>query len=65
MRLGNDLDATSLSRLKKVQGKKKRDAETAEATRKALEAEGHKDIQPTLAGGGGDLLGGKDEDVIF
>ena len=51
--------------MKKVQGKKKRDAETAEATRKALEAEGHEDTQPTLAGGGGDLLDAKDEDVIF
>ena len=52
--------------MKKVQGKKKRDAETADAARRALEAEGHKDVQPTLAsgGGGGDILGGHDEDVI-
>ncbi|EJF65809.1 ATP synthase subunit D-domain-containing protein [Dichomitus squalens] len=61
----DEMDREEFFRLKKVQGKKKRDAETAEATRKALEAEGHKNIQPTLAGGGGDLLGGKDEDVIF
>ena len=53
--------------MKKVQGKKKRDAETADAARRALEAEGHKNVQPTLAsgGGGGDILGGHDEDVIF
>ena len=48
-----------------MQGKKKRDAETADATRKELEGQGMEDVQPTLAGGGGDILGGKDEDVIF
>ena len=51
--------------MKKVQGKKKRDAETADATKRALEAEGQEDVEPTLAGGGGDILGGKDQDVIF
>lgn len=55
----------SSSSLKKVQGRKKRDADIAEANRRASEAEGHEDLQPTLAGGGEDLLGEKDEDVIF
>ncbi|KAM5535203.1 hypothetical protein V8D89_011139 [Ganoderma adspersum] len=63
----DEMDREEFFRLKKVQGKKKRDAETADAARRALEAEGHEDVQPTLAsgGGGGDILGGKDEDVIF
>lgn len=76
----DEADREEFFRLKKVQGKKKRDADAAEATRKAL-----------IAGGGGpaadegskvpdavedlddedgeprstDLLSGKDEDVIF
>jgi len=55
-------------RLKKVQGKKKRDAAVAEAKRNAeRELQG----QPPVAyeveeeEGGGDLLSSKDEDVIF
>lgn len=51
--------------LKKVQGKKKRDAEAAEVLRKAKDAEEVADVAPDHAGGGGDLLGSKDEDVIF
>lgn len=55
-------------RLKKVQGKKKRDAETADRQKKALE-EGQSEEVPDgtieQAGGGGDLLSSKDEDVIF
>ncbi len=55
----------SLRSLKKVQGKKKRDAEVAEAVRKALGPTESVPELPDLAGGGGDLLGSKDEDVIF
>ena len=57
--------------LKKVQGKKKRDAETAEQLKKALEAleaaelEQVPDVAIEEVGGGGDLLSSKDEDVIF
>ena len=56
--------------MKKVQGKKKRDAETAEATRKAIEAasgETEASLPPTdpSDSGAGDLLSSKDEDVIF
>ena len=51
--------------LKKVQGKKKRDAEASEALRKALDAQEEEPPAPDVASGGGDLLGSKDEDVIF
>ena len=51
--------------LKKVQGKKKRDADVAEAQRKALGETEESSEGPVIAGGGGDLLGSKDEDVIF
>lgn len=51
-------------RLKKIQGKKKRDAEATEAQRKvAAEAGIAEDIE--IGGGGGDLIDVKDEDVIF
>lgn len=59
-------------RLKKVQGKKKRDAEKAEALRKAEDAtktvSGLEEISAgdeTADAGGTDLLSSKDEDVIF
>lgn len=59
-------------RLKKVQGKKKRDAQAAEVARKALleDAEVVQKVpdivEDTLGEGGGqDLLSSKDEDVIF
>ena len=58
-------------RLKKVQGKKKRDAEASEKLKKALDAEEGAQVEelassvPEHAGGGGDLLSSKDEDVIF
>lgn len=57
----------TVDRLKKVQGKKKRDAEASEALRKKLEEEAAEvhETDPIIAGGGGDLLGSKDEDVIF
>ena len=50
-----------------MQGKKKRDAEAAEVLKRAKEQTD--DVPDTLtsedAGGGGDLLSSKDEDVIF
>jgi hypothetical protein len=59
-------------RLKKVQGKKKRNAERAETERRAAamrgEAvdEGSGEAEGKKKGAGGDMLGGgKDEDVIF
>lgn len=69
------MDREEFFRLKKVQGKKKRDAERAMALRKA-ENEKHVEGGGELvnadegmlggAEGGRDLLGGeKDEDVIF
>lgn len=51
-----------------MQGKKKRDAETADKQKKALEAAEAEQVPDTTieqAGGGGDLLSSKDEDVIF
>lgn len=56
-----------VDRLKKVQGKKKRDTEAAEVKRKAIEAQNIPEQQPftEVAEGGGDLLSSKDEDVIF
>ena len=48
-----------------MQGKKKRDAEASEALRKALDAQEEEPPAPDVASGGGDLLGSKDEDVIF
>ena len=57
------------NRLKKVQGKKKRDAEAADKQKKALAdeaaAEELPDVSVEIGGGGGDLLSSKDEDVIF
>ena len=59
------------ARLKKVQGKKKRDAEAADKLAKALadaaevSPEEVPDVTLEVAGGGGDLLSSKDEDVIF
>lgn len=64
-----------LCRLKKVQGKKKRDAEKAEAARKLKESAeaGEADTGDEFGTAGtplnpeqtGDLLNDKDEDVIF
>jgi len=63
----DEMDREEFFRLKKVQGKKKRDAEAA--LKKALldEAErgGDGENNISIGGGGGDLLGSKDEDVIF
>lgn len=57
-------------RLKKVQGKKKRDAEAADAKKLAESANAETVAVPTAVdtdetSGGGDLLSSKDEDVIF
>lgn len=58
-----------LDRLKKVQGKKKRDTEAAEALRRAqLEEEGEQESkieEPDDDTGNADLLSSKDQDVIF
>ena len=61
---------TKSFRLKKVQGKKKRDAEAADKLKKLMAeeeeaVEEHTETLPEHAGGGGDLLSSKDEDVIF
>ncbi|EAL21628.1 hypothetical protein CNBC6640 [Cryptococcus deneoformans B-3501A] len=70
----DEMDREEFFRLKKVQGKKKRDAANAEQTRegenKAFEATGgelHRDegIGGGVAGGADMLDEGKDEDVIF
>ena len=63
-----------LPRLKKIQGKKKRDAGKADAEKEALEAKNLAQQGPGTvpqaeevaeAGESSDLLGTKDEDVIF
>jgi V-type H+-transporting ATPase subunit D len=60
-----------MCRLKKVQGKKKRDTAAADAARqdaqKAIQDTETADVQPkdTAEGTSTDLLGTKDEDVIF
>lgn len=55
-------------RLKKVQGKKKRKVEIAENEKRLAIQRGENVEETTIGGGadgGGDILGGKDEDVIF
>ncbi|KAJ3521675.1 hypothetical protein NM688_g8985 [Phlebia brevispora] len=66
----DEMDREEFFRLKKVQGKKKRDAEAADRLKKAQEDEiiNEKELSEALmehAAGGGDLLSSKDEDVIF
>ncbi|CCM02085.1 uncharacterized protein FIBRA_04162 [Fibroporia radiculosa] len=62
----DEMDREEFFRLKKVQGKKKRDTEAAEAQRKLLEqSEDVTSFIPEIEGGGGDLLSSKDEDIIF
>jgi len=68
----DEMDREEFFRLKKVQGKKKRDAAEAEAKRQALGAEEmtreNQDIiqeVPQEIEGSVDLLNSKDEDVIF
>jgi V-type H+-transporting ATPase subunit D len=53
-------------RLKKVQGKKKRDTAARDAAQQALgELASQEDHDERGAEGGGNLLSSKDEDVIF
>jgi V-type H+-transporting ATPase subunit D len=61
-----------LCRLKKVQGKKKRDAEKAEAAKRleedagdGIDTEAEAVEEPPTKEQAGDLLNDKDEDVIF
>jgi len=66
----DELDREEFYRLKKVQGKKKRDATAAEeeARKKAAEIQGSgQPIQSEgdVAAGSGDVLGTQDEDLIF
>ncbi|KAF8586517.1 vacuolar ATP synthase subunit D [Ramaria rubella] len=65
----DEMDREEFFRLKKVQGKKKRNAAIAEAKRKAeLEEKGEPpvaDVQEEEESSPGDLLSSKDEDVIF
>lgn len=65
---------SSITRLKKIQGKKKRDAGKADAEKEALEAKNFVEQgvgaapqteEAAEAGESSDLLGTKDEDVIF
>ena len=68
----DEMDREEFFRLKKVQGKKKRDAAVADAQREKVkqerEARGEDaDLPPVESGdtGGADLLASKDEDVIL
>ncbi|KAL5489808.1 VMA8 [Sanghuangporus weigelae] len=62
----DEMDREEFFRLKKVQGKKKRDTAKADAERAELQKIAD-DVQPLETGdtGGADLLASKDEDVIF
>jgi len=66
----DEMDREEFYRLKKVQGKKKRDADAAEALKKKLALESGAPVEPTPVmeqadEGPGNLLATKDEDVIF
>ncbi|KIM87220.1 hypothetical protein PILCRDRAFT_64185 [Piloderma croceum F 1598] len=61
----DEMDREEFFRLKKVQGKKKRDLAARESARAAEEAD-NVALEATIDDeGGGDLLSSKDEDVIF
>ncbi|KAI0727216.1 vacuolar ATP synthase subunit D [Fomitopsis betulina] len=60
----DEMDREEFFRLKKVQGKKKRDADAAETQHRLL-TENPELVDTTPGSGGGDLLSSKDEDVIF
>jgi len=70
----DEMDREEFFRLKKIQGKKKRDAGKADAEKEALEARNHEQQgagtvsqteEVAEVGESSDLLGTKDEDVIF
>ncbi|KAI0748069.1 ATP synthase subunit D-domain-containing protein [Daedaleopsis nitida] len=61
----DEMDREEFFRLKKVQGKKKRDAQVAEELKKALDSSDEAQASPVGGSDGSDLLGSKDEDVIF
>ncbi|KAI5116800.1 hypothetical protein M0805_001802 [Coniferiporia weirii] len=63
----DEMDREEFFRLKKVQGKKKRDQAVADAIRAAQGNSFEDTLPPVESGdtGGGDLLSGKDEDIIF
>jgi len=64
----DEMDREEFFRLKKVQGKKKRDADRAEAEKKieeAMDAETNDEVEAKEAPSAGDLLNDRDEDVIF
>jgi len=66
----DEMDREEFFRLKKVQGKKKRDAAAAEQLlQQKAQAESHQRERPDVSleteDSGGDLLSSKDEDVIF
>jgi V-type H+-transporting ATPase subunit D len=61
----DEMDREEFFRLKKVQGKKKRDTAEREATRIEQELSNLPQNDDDEKSGGGDLLGTKDADVIF
>lgn len=62
----DELDREEFYRLKKVQGKKHRDQETADKEAKEKKLLLGEDIRESQVEAGGDLLGDKeDEDIIF
>ena len=65
----DELDREEFYRLKKVQGKKKRDAVIAEEEAKKRALELHVSVEPVKSegdeAGEEDVLGGQDEDIIF
>ena len=64
----DELDREEFYRLKKVQGKKKRDAAISEEEAKKKASELQESGKPVESEGdvpGGDVLGTKDEDIIF
>ncbi|EJD02452.1 uncharacterized protein FOMMEDRAFT_109842 [Fomitiporia mediterranea MF3/22] len=62
----DEMDREEFFRLKKVQGKKKRDAAVADKKREEMQKMGE-EVRPVESGdtGGADLLASKDEDIIF
>lgn len=62
----DELDREEFYRLKKVQGKKHRDQESADKEAKAKKLLNEGNAEESKVEGGGDVLGqGEDEDIIF